>query len=117
MRIARGTSYLNVHLNIDTTQELTLEGGYSSCTQTAPDASGNTVLSASHTQGAVLHVVAGTGGVVRVKRLELRDAANDSFGGGGIYFEGDGILDVSDSLITANRANNGGGIYAHGTGG
>lgn len=117
VRIARGTSYLNVHLNIDTTQELTLEGGYSSCTQTAPDASGNTVLSASHTQGAVLHVVAGTGGVVRVKRLELRDAANDSFGGGGIYFEGDGILDVSDSLITANRANNGGGIYAHGTGG
>ncbi|MGN6519334.1 MAG: hypothetical protein ACTHK2_07925, partial [Dokdonella sp.] len=36
--------------------------------------------------------------------------------GGGIYFKGDGILELNHSLITNNIASYGGGIYAEGTG-
>ncbi len=116
VHIAAGVAYNNVHITIDTAQDLTLEGGYSTCTQASPDLPGNTVLSASGAAYAILTVKVATGGIVRVRRLELRDAVSNSFGGGGIYFEGNGILEISDSLITNNRANHGGGIYVHGTG-
>ena len=54
---------------------------------------------------------------MRLRLLTISGGDEDGSGrGGGIYFRGNGVLEVRDSIITANLAGNGGGIYAEGTG-
>lgn len=117
VRITRSLSHANVHasLSLASARELVLEGGYATCGGTFDGT--YTVLDASGTVGSVLSMNVATGGLVRVRRLELRGAIPGMGpNGGGIVFQGDGILEISDSFVTQNTAANGGGILARGTG-
>jgi hypothetical protein len=117
VRITRSIAYSNVHAHIQlaSARDLIVEGGYASCTG-SPDTT-NTVLSGSGSAGSVLYADVAAGAFVHVRRLELRDGTPAmGLNGSGIDFHGDGILDVSDSFITANHAFDGGGIRARGTG-
>jgi hypothetical protein len=55
---------------------------------------------------------------MRLSYLTIQHGDEDGSGkGGGIYFKGNGILDLNHCSITQNIAGYGGGIYAEGTGG
>ena len=116
VRITRSIAYNNVHAHIALTsaRDVVIEGGYATCSSGHDNT--RTVLSASGTSGVVLNTSATTGGIVHLRWLEVRGATFSMNGGGGIVFYGDGVLEVSDSFITQNRANHGGGINAVGTG-
>ncbi|HEU4665195.1 MAG TPA: hypothetical protein VFS55_14295 [Dokdonella sp.] len=65
----------------------------------------------------MFRITIATGGLVRMTYLTIQHGDEDGSGkGGGIYFKGDGILELDHSLITNNIASYGGGIYAEGTG-
>jgi hypothetical protein len=55
--------------------------------------------------------------VIKLRHLTITGGDEDGGGaGGGIYFQGDGALEIIESNITNNSAAYGGGIYALGTG-
>lgn len=116
IRLTRSLTYEPEANTIDTTQELTLEGGYADCSASADDT--HTIVSgAGGAQAPVFTIHAGTGAWIRLRRLTISGGDEDGTGkGGGIYFKGDGLLEIQDSLITQNTAGSGGGIYAEGTG-
>jgi hypothetical protein len=114
IRIARSATWTAQQISINTTEEVRLIGGYANCTSVAPDGT-KTVLSGAGGDARPVLTIRGNGFVV-LRNLTIREgdqAGNDN--GGGINFEGGGILDIADSAITANSANDGGGIYATGT--
>ena len=118
VRITRSLAYSGQALIVNATQELTIEGGYATCDQASPDTT-NTVISASgSTSGHVFNIFASTSVVIHLRRLEIRDGlgAGPGISGGGIYFAGDGVLEITDSLVTNNTSAYGGGIAAYGTG-
>ncbi len=117
IRITRLLTYTAQAVSINTAQELTLEGGYATCTQATQDTT-NTVISGSGGAAApVFTITAPTGAWIRMSRLTIRDGDVATTGrGGGIRFSGDGILELNDSTVTQNIAGSGGGISAEGTG-
>lgn len=112
--LTRSLTYEPEANTIDTTQELTIEGGYATCTSAAD--TGTTIVSgAGGAHAPVFTILASTGALIRLRRLAISGGDVDGTGtGGGIRFEGDGILDIADSTITQNVAGFGGGIYARG---
>lgn len=112
VRISRSAIYAQQELLVDTGQELELVGGYDTCGSATP--SGTTTISgAGGNARQVLRVYARDGGVIRLRHLTITGGDNTSDGeGGGIYFEGNGRLEVHDSLISQNTAGYGAGIYA-----
>lgn len=116
IRISRTVSYTAQELLIQTGQQLTLIGGFDTCDSTTP--SGMTTISGSGGAARqVLRVYADTGAVVELHHLMIRDGDTSGGGeGGGIYFQGDGILSLHNSSVLQNTAGYGAGIYARGTG-
>ncbi len=116
VRITRSQTWTAQELQVDTSQELSLVGGFDTCTTSEP--SGMTTLSgAGGNPRQVLRVSMPGGGVVRLQHLMIRDADPSSDAdGGGIYFSGNGVLELSDTSVIQNQAGYGAGIYARGTG-
>ncbi|MCQ4165522.1 hypothetical protein [Tahibacter harae] len=115
IRLTRSLTYGPEANSVTTGQELTIEGGYLDCTAAA-DATNTVVSGTGGVTDPVFRITANTGAIVRLRRLTVSGGDEDGAGrGGGIYFRGGGILEISDSLITQNSAGYGGGIYAEGT--
>lgn len=116
IRVTRSSTYTAHYTNITTSQTLLITGGYAACDAGA-DALMTTLSGAGGAESEVLRIEVGTGGLVQLRRLMIRDGDNNGAdGGGGIAFTGDGILEIDNSAIAFNTAGNGGGIYARGTG-
>jgi len=117
IRLTRSLTYQPEANTINTAQELTVEGGYATCDQTSPDTTDTVVSGAGGSHAPVFTITAPTGALIHLRRLNITGGDVDGSGnGGGIRFEGDGVLVITDTLITQNTAGYGGGIYAKGTG-
>jgi hypothetical protein len=103
---------------INTAQELNIIGGFADCSASAPSGSSRAILDGTGGNGhAVMRIFVPTGGVVRLSRLIIRKGDNPaSDHGGGVYYEGNGLLDIRNSALTLNNAGYGAGLYARGTG-
>lgn len=115
VRVTRTQAWNAQELVINTAQELTVVGGFEACDTAAP--SGMTTLSGSGGNARqVFRITLPTGGLVRLQHLMIRDAdpASDA-DGGGILFNGNGRLELSDTSVIQNQAGYGAGIYAQGT--
>ncbi len=114
--LTRSLTYQPEANTINTSQELTITGGYATCTSDF-DGTPTVVSGAGGAPAPVFTINAPTGALIRLRRLAISggDVANDGLGGG-IRFSGDGTLEISDSSITNNVAGYGGGISASGTG-
>lgn len=113
VRIVRSTTWTGIQVSTQTDQDVEIVGGWLACTSAAPD--GKTTLSGAGGQSRSVIALRGNGRFV-LRNLVLRDgdqAGDDD--GGGIHFLGGGILDIADSEIVDNQAEDGGGIYAQGT--
>lgn len=113
VRIVRTATWTAQQISTDTDQNVEIVGGYAACTSAAPD--GKTTLSGAGGNARSVLALRGNG-VFVLRNLVIRDgdqAGDDD--GGGIHFLGGGIVEISDSEIAQNSAEDGGGIYAQGT--
>ncbi len=117
VRVTRSLTYQPEANTINGSENLNLVAGFATCTQSATD---NIKTVISGTGGAaepVFRISAGTGVVIKLRHLTISGGDEDGNGaGGGIYFQGDGVLEIIETTITNNSAAYGGGIYALGTG-
>ncbi len=117
VRITRSLAYTGVGVQINTAQDLNVVGGFATCDQAATDNIKTTVSGAGGAHEPVFLITADTGSTVKLRHLTITDGDVDGAGkGGGIYFRGDGILEVIETTISYNVAGGGAGIYAEGTG-
>ncbi|MBN8482497.1 MAG: hypothetical protein J0L88_13015 [Xanthomonadales bacterium] len=117
IRLTRSIAYTQVAATITTAQELDIVGGFATCAQATSDGTTTTLDGAGGSTEPVLRITGNSGAIVRLDTLTIRGGDEDGRGyGGGIYFKGDGILEVRRSTITQNTAGYGGGIYAEGLG-
>ncbi|WP_440223138.1 hypothetical protein ACQQ2N_18970 [Dokdonella sp. MW10] len=117
IRVTRSIAHLQMAVSLTTGQTLDIMGGFETCAQTAPDTTPTILDGAGGATDPVMRITVNTGGIVRLDRLTIRNGDEDGNGyGGGIYFRGDGVLEIQRSNITNNTAGYGGGIYAEGLG-
>jgi hypothetical protein len=113
VRIVRTVDWTQQQVSTTTNEDVEIVGGYETCSSTLP--SGKTTLSGDG--GAARSVIALRGnGHFRLRNLVIRDgdqAGDDD--GGGIHFLGGGTVEISESEVVENEAEDGGGIYAQGT--
>jgi predicted outer membrane repeat protein len=110
--VARNTTYGNQAVAI-TDQGLTILGGYPHCNTLVPD--GRAVLNGSGGAAEPVVRISGNGNVT-IERIDLTGGDESDTGlGGGLFFQGSGVLRLSEMNIRDNRAGSGGGIYARGT--
>ena len=120
IRVASDQAYTQQALVIGQ-QDLTITGGYANCAAALPpDAlpTGSTVLDGGG--GAAAPVIRITGSGVRVlASLQIRNGddvqANGSGCGGGVRFTGTGELQIRNTGISQNEANDGGGVCFNAT--
>ncbi|WP_313912596.1 hypothetical protein [Tahibacter sp.] len=116
VRITRQLSYSQQAIAFTTSQDLTVTGGFASCAA-AEDGINTELDGAGGAAAPVLTISVGTNGIVRLRKLTITGGDVTGTGrGGGIRFQGNGILDIGDSTVSNNRAGYGGGIAALGTG-
>ncbi len=117
IRLTRSITYSQVAASITTSQELTIAGGFATCAQATSDGTTTTLDGAGGATEPVLRITGNTGALIRLDTLTIKGGDEDGRGyGGGIYFRGNGILEIQRSTITQNTAGYGGGIYAEGLG-
>lgn len=117
IRITRTLAWTQQALSITTSQHLNVVGGFATCDQAATDNTYATVDGEGGALEPVFRINVGTGGIVKLRHLNIRGGDEDGSGfGGGIYFRGDGILELIETNVQNNVAGYGGGIYAEGTG-
>ncbi len=117
IRLTRSIAYTQVAATITTSQQLDLLGGFATCAQAEPDGLLTVLDGAGGATEPVLRITGNTGAYVRLASLTIRNGDEDGTGyGGGIYFRGDGTLEVEHTAIAQNTAGYGGGIYAEGLG-
>jgi len=115
IQIARNQAYNAQQISINTQQDLLITGGFATC-QASADGSSTTLDGSGGLQAPVLTIRTNSG-IIRLRKLSLIDGDTAGAGrGGGIYFEGNGILDIADLGISNNSAGFGGGIAVVGTG-
>jgi hypothetical protein len=121
IRIPHSRTWSNSALVIDTSQRLALEGFWSDC-NTIDGSTRSVIDGAGGPRAPVLEIRGGSGSVISLNALTIRggDAWNVSLGnlsgdGGGIRYDGSGVLHISDSGISNNEAARGGGIFANGS--
>lgn len=114
VRIANTGTYSAQAITIGT-QDLILIGAYANCTDAMPSG-GSAIVSGQG--GAAASVFSMTGaGVRRFENLGIiRGDAPTTGRGGGIRFEGSGLLSLREVSIVNNVAGGGGGIYFRGDG-
>ena len=117
IQLARSLVYEPIAVTINTAQELTNEGGAAGCY--APQDNERTIISGmGGARAPEFRIVGLTGSIIRIRKLsiELGDVAAQDGKGGGIYYTGNGILDIAESSFLYNEAGYGGGLFAEGTG-
>jgi len=116
VRVTRRLAYTAQQPVISTSQDLSIVGGFETCTSTVSDGV-QTVLDGSGGAAApVLRLTASLPDTTIRLRL-LRITGGDSTGdGGGIRFTGQGTLELIETTINLNRADAGGGIHVRGSG-
>lgn len=114
-----GPDYTNqaIVVSVSSGEQLDIIGGFADCTQAASTGIRTIFDGAGGVTDPVFRITVATGGLVRMSYITVQNGDEDGSGkGGGIYFKGDGILELNHALITRNTAGYGGGIYAEGTG-
>ena len=106
-----------IAFSVSANEQLDIIGGFADCSQAASTGTRTIFDGAGGATQPVFRITVATGGLVRMTYLTIQHGDEDGSGkGGGIYFKGDGILELNHSLINNNTAGYGGGIYAEGTG-
>jgi len=107
-------------INVGTNDDLTVTGGFATCGQATVDTAKAGIEGGNFYghEGTVLTIHVATGGIAKLRQLYINQGVVSAYGalGGGIHFDGDGTLDIADSIIANNEASIGGGIGARGTG-
>ncbi|MBN8482184.1 MAG: hypothetical protein J0L88_11410 [Xanthomonadales bacterium] len=113
VRIVRTATWTGIQVSTDTNQDVTIVGGWTACSSQQP--TGKTTLDGTGGQARSVVALRGNGNFT-LRNLEITggDQAGDD-DGGGVHFQGGGILRIEDSEIAGNEAEDGGGIYAQGT--
>ena len=110
IHVAYNRTYDQQSITISTAQQLDIVGGFADCSQAASDGS-QTAINGS------FQISVDTGGLVRLSYLSVQYGNAQDFGkGGGIYFTGNGTLELQHATVAHNTAGFGGGIYAEGAG-
>lgn len=105
-----------ISVSVSTGEQLDIIGGFADCSQAASTGIRTVIDGAGGATEPVFRITVATGGLVRMSYLTIQHGDEDGSGkGGGIYFKGDGILEINHSVLTRNTAGYGGGIYAQGT--
>ncbi len=115
VRVTRSLTYQAQANTISGSENLNLVGGFATCAQAATDNIKTVVSGFGGVPEPVFRITAATGVVVKLRHLTITRGDEDG-NGGGIWFQGNGKLEVIESTITNNSAAYGGGIYAFGTG-
>lgn len=103
-------------------QTLDLRGGYASCSDTVPDSIRTTVSGAGGDPASVLRIST-TSLSSSVSLTDLTLTGGDATGttatgsGGGLHFSGAGQLQLLRTVLSANTATRGGGLYVAGING
>ena len=117
VRLTRSLTYQPEANTINATNDLNLVGGFATCTQAATDNIKTVVSGVGGAAEPVFRISVATGVIVKLRHLTISGGDEEGSGrGGGINFQGDGVLEIIESTITNNSAATGGGIYALGTG-
>ncbi|MBN8482185.1 MAG: hypothetical protein J0L88_11415 [Xanthomonadales bacterium] len=113
VRIVRTATWTGIQVSTDTNQDVAIVGGWAACSSQQP--TGKTTLDGTGGQARSVVALRGNGNFT-LRNLEITggDQAGDD-DGGGVHFQGGGILRIEDSEIAENEAEDGGGIYAQGT--
>jgi hypothetical protein len=123
VRIARSQDYFDVDVSTDTSDDLDILGGYSSCAATQTDGTrttvrGDTSGGGTGDQEPVFRINVNGGATVRMKGLNITKGDEDGDGkGGGVHLSGAGTFQIDDSAVYGNTAGNGGGIGVDGANG
>jgi len=104
-------------ISVSAGEQLDIIGGFADCSQAASTGTRTIIDGAGGVTQPVFRITVATGGLVRMSYITIQNGDEDGSGkGGGIYFKGDGILELNHAVLTRNTAGYGGGIYAEGTG-
>ena len=119
IRISRNAIWSQQALVIDTDQEVTLVGGYVSCVTDFGDGVYTDIDGAGGSEESVLRINGGPNSIVTLSTLRIKNGDPSILGGvgGGIHYEGSGVLGINNSAIISNFAVKGGGIYANSSSG
>lgn len=106
-----------ISISVSSGDQLDIIGGFSDCLQAASTGTHTIIDGAGGATDPVMRItVAGTAWV-RLSYLTLQHGDEDGSGkGGGIYFDGNGVLELQHCSVIQNTAGYGGGIYMQGTG-
>lgn len=116
VRVTRSATYTAQALTITTDGTMEVAGGFANCSA-ASDGTRTTLSGAGGATEPVLRITVATGGSVTLRHLTITAGDEDGAGyGGGIFFRGNGVLELVESTVSNNLAGYGGGIYAEGTG-
>jgi predicted outer membrane repeat protein len=109
-------AYTNQAIVFTASQELDIVGGFANCSQAASSGSQTIIDGAGGATEPVFRITVPIGGLVRLSYLTIQHGDEDGSGkGGGIYFKGDGTLQLDHCSVSQNIAGYGGGIYAEST--
>ena len=116
VRLTRSLTYQPEANTINATNDLYIVGGFATCSQATTDSIRTVVSGTGGAAAPVFRITAATGVLVMLRDLIISGGDWTSGSGGGILFEGDGVLQIDQSLVQNNTAGTGGGIRAIGTG-
>ena len=116
IRLTRSLTYEPEANAIETDQDLSIVGGFETCTSTVSDGF-KTVVSGSGANQSVFRINALGAAIIKLRLLTITLGNTDDTGfGGGIYFTGTGNLELIETEVSNNTAGYGGGIFAAATG-
>jgi len=114
VRLSRMLTYTQQQISFATGQELEIAGGFETCS--SAQAGGTTTLDgAGGNTTAVMNATLGSGAILTLRDLTIRNGDADG-DGGGLSIRSNGLVRILDSTIFNNSARLGGGIYFEGTG-
>ena len=115
VRVAYNQSYTEQANVFTVSEDLDIIGGFADCTQATSDGTRVTIDGAGGDKAPVFSITIPAGGHVRMSYLTIQNGDEDGSGkGGGIYFQGGGVLELNHVAVAQNIAGSGGGIYADG---
>lgn len=106
-------TYTGQHITVNDADEVIIEGGFSDCNDFDPGVEYTTINGAGNGGFPVFDI---GGGNVYLSNLIIEGGEHGpGVSGGGISFSGSGEVDIAQTYIFLNHADNGGGINVNGT--
>jgi hypothetical protein len=115
IRLTRSLTYEPEANTVVTDQDLSIVGGFESCTSTDSDGFKTVVSGGNVTNAPVFSITANGAAIIKIRLLSITQGNTQNYGGG-IYYSGTGNLQILESDIVNNTAGYGGGIFAAATG-